>query len=45
MWETKKWGTRPEMLAWIAKHQHKFQIVEIFIHNRYAVEYKPLRQM
>lgn len=45
MWETKTWGTQGEMLAWIAKHQHKYQINEIVVCNRYAVEYKPLRQM
>ena len=46
MWKTKTWKLS-EMDAykrWIAKNSSKFQVVEIFVNNALAVEYRPLKK-
>lgn len=42
MWETKKFKTRNAMLAWIAKNSHRYQWVELYVNNGYAIECKKL---
>lgn len=44
MWQFKKFKTREAMIKWVNSHAN-MQIVEVFINNGYAVEYKPLRIM
>ncbi len=45
MWQIKKFKTRQELDSWIVKNKHKIQFVEVFIHNAYGVEYRPLRRI
>ena len=42
MWKIKEFKTREEMLNFIDKNKHKMQWHEIFINNKYAIEYKRL---
>ena len=41
-WRTKTFRTRELYRAWIAKNRHRHQIVEVFVCNAYAVDYRPL---
>lgn len=40
MWQAKEFKSRESMLKWIEKNNHRFQIVEIYINNGYAIEFK-----
>lgn len=42
MWRIKEFKTREEMLKFIGKNGNKMQWREIFINNKYAIEYKRL---
>lgn len=42
VWRIKEFKTREEMLKFIGKNEHKMQWHEIFINNKYAIEYKRL---
>ena len=42
MWRIKEFKTREEMLNFIGKNGNKMQWHEIFINNKYGIEYKRL---
>ena len=42
MWKFKRFKTFKAMEAWMLKHPN-MQVVEIFVNNGYAVEYRPMR--
>lgn len=41
-WKTKEFKTYIEMDNWINKNSHKYRIEQIFVNNKYAVQYKDL---
>ncbi len=43
MWTIKRFKTAAARDTWIAKHEHRYQIVEIFVNNAYALEVRKLR--
>lgn len=43
MWEVKNFKTLEAQKVWIARNEHKYQIIVLFVNNGYAVEYKKLR--
>lgn len=43
MWNSKRFKSRDEMLAWIKRHEGLIQYNEIFIENGYAIEWRRLR--
>lgn len=44
-WQTKTFKTKDAMQKWIERNSGKYQIVEIFINNGFALEYKRLRRI
>ena len=44
MWTQKTWKLEQlkEYRAWIEANRHKYRIVELFVNNGWAVEYKKL---
>jgi len=44
MWRFKKFKTYLDQCQWIAANGHKFAIVQLFVNNGFAVEFKPLRK-
>lgn len=45
MWELKTFKTQAAQNNWIAKNEHKYQIVVIYLNNEYGVEYRKLRKL
>jgi hypothetical protein len=51
MWRTKTFKTLAALEAWVRKHEHRYQWVQIFInqpsrrHNGYGLEFKKKRRM
>jgi hypothetical protein len=43
MWKVKRFKTQAEKDAWIKANGDRVQFTTLFVHNGYAVEYKPLR--
>jgi len=43
MWTVKNFKSVSAKKAFIERNKHRYQIVELFVANGYAVEYKPLR--
>lgn len=43
MWHTKTWTKRANMETWLNNNRHKIQYYEIFVNNRFAIEYRFLR--
>lgn len=42
MWAIKTFKTKESMQKFIAKHGNKIQWNEVFINNKYAIEYRKL---
>jgi len=42
MWKLKTFKTKEAMKTWVENHKKRCQIVEVFINNGYAVEYRKL---
>lgn len=42
MWNTIEFKTHAEMLDFMFRKQHIYQMVEVFINNSYGLDYKPL---
>jgi hypothetical protein len=45
MWLYREFKTYELMKAWLAKHAAKIQWVEIFVNNRYAIEYRKIKRV
>jgi hypothetical protein len=45
MWKIKRFTSFCDQLDWINRNDRRYQIVELFVNNGYAVEYKPLRRV
>ena len=45
MWDIKTFKTKNGMQKFIDKNQNKIQWNEIFINNRYAIEYRKLKKI
>lgn len=45
MWNIKEFKTREEFNKFWTKNKNKYQMVEVFINNGYAIEYKPLMKI
>ena len=45
MWQMKFFKSKESMAAFIAKNENRIQYVEIFINNRYGIEYRNLRKI
>ena len=45
MWQIKTFKTQESMHKWINAHIAHYRIVEVFINNGYAVEYRKLRRV
>jgi hypothetical protein len=43
MWEIKTFKTREAMEKWIEKFGHRYQWVEVFVNNGYALDIRKLR--
>jgi hypothetical protein len=43
MWTIKTFKTNEAKNAWIEKNGHRYQIVEVFINNGYALDVRKLR--
>lgn len=42
MWQIKMFDDRAKMVKWVKRNYGKYQMVEVFVNNAWAVEYKPL---
>lgn len=42
MWQIKLFNDRDKMVKWVKRNYGKYQMVEVFVNNAWAVEYKPL---
>lgn len=40
MWTTKYFKSYEKMLIWEKAHRSKYQIIQLFVNNGYALEYK-----
>lgn len=45
MWKIKRFKSFSDLLDWNNRNYRRYQIVELFVHNGYAVEYKLLRRV
>lgn len=45
MWIGKTFKTRLDMNAFIARNKGKIQYQEVFVNNKYAIEYRKLRRV
>lgn len=45
MWQVKKFKSAATQAAWIAKNEHRYQMVVLFVNNGFAVEYRKLRRI
>ena len=43
MWSTKTFKTRKAMNEWLEQHKGMIQYEEVFINNKYGIEWRPLR--
>ena len=43
MWTIKKFKTNEAKNSFVDRNKHRLQIIEVYINNGYAVEYKPLK--
>jgi hypothetical protein len=43
MWKVKTFKTAKAFQSWVVKNDKRMQWHEIFVNNRYGVEYRPLR--
>lgn len=44
-WRVKQFKTREAMIAFRERNGHRFQMVEVFINNGYALDIRPLRRI
>jgi hypothetical protein len=44
-WKTKTFKTRELMLHWWNNNKYRYQMVEVFIDNGFALEYKSLKKL
>ena len=43
MWTVKKFKSDSAKKSFMDRNKHRYQMVELFVANAYAVEYKPLK--
>jgi len=45
MWKIKEFKSRDAFQKFWDEHKNKYQMKEVFINNRYGIEYKPLKKI
>lgn len=45
MWKYKEFKTEEDKDNWIERNRRRYQFSEIFVNNKIAIEYKPLRKI
>jgi hypothetical protein len=45
VWVTKVFKTKLARDKWLAKNQARYQVVEVFVNNAYALDVRKLRQI
>ena len=45
MWKTKLFKKPETLRKWVEKNKHNYQMVIIFVHNAYGLEYRPLKKI
>lgn len=42
MWQVKTFDDRDKMVKWVKRNYGKYQMIEVFVNNAWAVEYRKL---
>jgi len=45
MWEIKIFKTEKSLKNWLEKNKNKYQIIQVFVNNSFALEVKRLRKI